>query len=308
MLTLEEMKQRKKELGYTNREISELSGVPFGTVQKIFSGSTERPRFQTMIMLDELLAGPWRDPRSALTRVEYRGTPYQFRRHTEEMRVHETVLAYDAAYEEDLPLQTELPLRKRKKQGEYTVDDYDALPDDRRVELIDGIIYDMAAPTKRHQGLIGAIHNKFYNFLLDHPEKNCEVYLSPVDVQLDADDRTMVQPDLIGLCYHGNSDSRDSDRRRIFGAPDFVMEVLSPSSSSRDCILKLHKYREAGCGEYWIVDAARQRVTVYRFRDPQCRDIPLQYTFDDSIPVAMSEDQLVIDFAQIRRQLHRHFD
>ena len=65
MLTLEEMKERKKELGYTNREISELSGVPFGTVQKIFSGETERPRFQTMIMLDDLLSGPWRDPESA---------------------------------------------------------------------------------------------------------------------------------------------------------------------------------------------------------------------------------------------------
>ncbi len=300
MLTLNEMKERKIELRYTNKEISELSGVPFGTVQKIFSGETEHPRFQTMMMLDALLSGPRLDPRSAWVYAEYSGVPYQYIPRTEEMRMHDTLLAYDAAYEESLPL--------KKKQGEFTVDDYEALPAERRVELIDGIIYDMGAPTTTHQALIGAIHHIFYGFLLEHPEKNCEIFLSPVDVQLDEDDRTMVQPDLAALCYQGENDKRAADLRRICGAPDFILEVLSPGSAGRDCILKLAKYRNAGCGEYWIVDPRTEWVTVYRFKDPACGDAPLQYTFADRIPAAMSGDELYVDFAEIRRQLHRHFD
>ena len=117
----------------------------------------------------------------------------------------------------------------------------------------------------------------------------------------------MVQPDLVGLCYRGPEDPRHVDQRRIFGAPDFILEVLSPSSSSRDCILKLHKYQAAGCGEYWIVDPEHERVTVYRFRDKVLLDAPIQYTFQDQIAVAMSDDQLIIDFAKIRRQLHRYY-
>ena len=302
MLTLEEMKERKKELGYTNREISELSGVPFGTVQKIFSGETERPRFQTMIMLDDLLSGPWRDPESAWVYEEYGGKQYRYIPRTEEMRVHETVLAYDATYEEDLPLQT------KKKQGEFLVEDYEALPEDCRVELIDGIIYDLATPVRVHQALIVALTSAFYQFILEHDDRDCEIFPSPLDVQLDADERTMVQPDLVGLCYRGEDDPRNADHRRIYGAPDFVLEILSPATASRDCILKLHKYSNAGCGEYWIVDPLKERVTVYRFKDPDCRDVPVQYTFEDRIPVAMTGDELLIDFAAIRRQLHRYFD
>ena len=253
MLTLDEMIERKKLLGYSNRDIAAMSGVPLGTVQKIFSGATQKPHLQTMILLDDLLS---KDP---------------------------------------------------KRQGEFTVEDYMALPDDRRVELIDGIIYDMAAPTKLHQSLIGAIFVPFYNYLLEHEDRDCEILLSPVDVQLDADNRTMIQPDLVGLSYRGAEDPRHVDQRRIFGAPDFILEVLSPSSSSRDCILKLHKYQAAGCGEYWIVDPEHERVTVYCFRDKVLLDAPIQYTFQDQIAVAMSDDQLIIDFAKIRRQLHRYY-
>ncbi len=202
----------------------------------------------------------------------------------------------------------ELKYSIMKKQGEFTVDDYQALPKDRRVELIDGVIYDLGVPTTTHQALIGAIHHMFYGFLLEHPEKDCEILLSPVDVQLDEDEQTMVQPDLIGLCHKGEDDRRTADPRRVYGAPDFVLEILSSSTSSRDCILKLSKYRNAGCGEYWIVDPQNERVTVYRFKDSDRRDIPVQYTFKEKVPVAMSGDELFIDFAEIRQQLHRYFD
>lgn len=300
MLTLEEMFKKKKLLGYSNQDIAVMSGVPLGTVQKIFSGATKRPRLQTMIMLDDLLSKDRQSLQSVL--VTGSSGDYFYIPRTEEMQIHETVLAYDAAYEEDLPLQTP------RKQGEFTVNDYLALPDDRRVELIDGIIYDMGAPGTWHQSLIGAVFNQFYNFLLEHEEMDCEILLSPVDVQLDEDDRTMVQPDLVGLCYKGPEDPRHIDHRRIFGAPDFVAEILSPSSASRDCVLKLRKYQAAGCGEYWIVDPERERVTVYRFRDTPFSGVPIQYTFRDQIPVATSGDLLVIDFAAIRRQLRRYYD
>ena len=108
-MTVEEMKQRKKELGYSNEKLSELSGVPLGTVQKVLAGVTRSPRYETLIALERIL-----------------------KKHTD--RIGEA-----------------LPETSEKRQGVYTVEDYYLIPKERRVELIDGVIYDMASPTAIHQ-------------------------------------------------------------------------------------------------------------------------------------------------------------
>ena len=112
-----------------------------------------------------------------------------------------------------------------KKQGEYTIEDYYRIPDEQRVELIDGVIYDMSAPTINHQAVAGMIYLQIANQIRNR-RGGCIPYFSPVDVKLGSDNRTMVQPDVIILC--------DPDQRRrwgIEGAPDFLLEVLSPSTS-----------------------------------------------------------------------------
>ena len=121
---------------------------------------------------------------------------------------------------------------------------------------------------------------------------------APVDVQLDRNDQTMVQPDLIMLC-----DETKNINRCIFGAPDFVVEVLSPSTRSKDTLLKAHKYCDAGCREYWIVDLENEEVIVQDYENER---LNIRYSFDDSIPIAVSGGKCHIDFTRIQQHLTKH--
>lgn len=123
--------------------------------------------------------------------------------------------------------------------GEFTIADYYALPDDKRVELIDGVFYDMASPSLLHQQLLVQLAMQFNQFAQNH--KNCTVCISPCDVRLDRSDRTVVQPDLFVVCR-----PHDRQAKAFDGAPDLTLEILSPSSRQHDMIRKLWKYYEAG--------------------------------------------------------------
>ncbi len=160
-----------------------------------------------------------------------------------------------------------------KRQGEYTLEDYYAIPDERRVELIDGVIYDMAAPTFTHQLFNGKLYHRLESFVSGKKGK-CIPVVSPIDVQLDCDNKTMVQPDVVVVC--------DRDKiinRCVYGAPDFVVEVLSPSSTKRDTAIKLRKYKEAGVREYWMIDPDK-RKSLYtigrRVRFRRCTDLTVK--------------------------------
>ena len=177
-----------------------------------------------------------------------------------------------------------------KAQGEYTLADYYALPDDRRVELIDGVIYDMSSPESIHQILITSIWKDLFNYISDR-KGNCLPMIAPLDVQLDRDDRTMVQPDVLVVC-----DRSKVVRRCVYGAPDFVVEILSPSTWEKDMYVKLGKYESAGVREYWIVDPKKKRVLVYDFEHT---DFPALYTFTDQIPVGIFDGECRVDFASI---------
>ncbi|MCR5160756.1 MAG: Uma2 family endonuclease [Lachnospiraceae bacterium] len=255
-MTIDELKARKKELGYSNRELAELSGVPLGTLQKIFSGATGAPRRAAI---------------EALTRVLQPGnTP------------RESSAAYTVSKSDD-----EIP---SGPQGKYTLKDYYALPDERRAELIDGVIYDLAAPGNLHQAISQQIALQLGQYVSDN-QGSCMIYTAPFDVQLDEDDRTMVQPDVVIVCR------RDRLRRfGCFGAPDLVMEIISPSTARRDMLLKLQKYIHANVREYWIIHPDIRQVTVYRNGE----QLELKsYSFEEKIPVGIWEDKFSVDFAQI---------
>lgn len=176
-----------------------------------------------------------------------------------------------------------------KKQGEYTVEDYVAWPEDQRIELIDGVIYDVAAPTGIHQMIGGEIFVELRNYIRRNNGK-CIPFYSPIDVQLDMDDKTMVQPDILILC-----DRNKFKDGRICGAPDFIVEVLSPSTRKKDMIKKLSKYQAAGVKEYWIVDPQERKVIVYSNMTLEAKDIRI-YPFESKIPVGIYKGECVVDF------------
>ena len=140
----------------------------------------------------------------------------------------------------------------------YTYADYASWGEDARYELIDGIVYSMApGASESHQHASGGLFAQFYAYLQDKP---CKVFHPPFDVCLHAegdDDKTVVQPDLFVVC-----DKSKLDGKRCNGAPDLVIEILSPSSASRDNLLKFNMYMQAGVREYWIVDTHDKIVRV----------------------------------------------
>lgn len=159
----------------------------------------------------------------------------------------------------------------------HTYGDYLLWPEDVRYELIDGAAYLMApAPTLDHQDVAGEIFRQLGNILRGKP---CRAFIAPVDVRLpkaqEADQAidTVVQPDVLVVC-----DPAKLDRRGVRGAPDLVVEVLSPSTASHDQLLKRRVYERAGVPEYWLVHPADRIVSIYRliggeYRKPEIQEL-----------------------------------
>ena len=250
-MNIQEMKEKKKEKGYTNEQIAELSGVPLGTVQKIFGGTTTSPRYDTLKALEKIF----------LPMERYYASV-----------VKDASAAYTV-----------------KRQGEYTVEDYYALPDEQRAELIDGRMYIMAPPSRKHQRISTRLVSIIDRYIEEHKGK-CEVYAAPFAVYLDERSNTYVEPDISVIC-----DPDKLDDRGCKGAPDWIIEIVSPASKKMDYLLKLLKYRFAGVKEYWIVDPEKNRVIVYNFTgDESVND----YTLQDFVKVGIYED-FVIDFGSM---------
>ena len=269
-MTIEEMRKRKEEQKLTYKEISRRSGIPLPTVQKILGGSTQSPRYKTIQALEAVLGDS-----SVYDPLDNKSSSGILR---------ESQAVYGKTSFRSYPL---LP---DKLQGEYTAADLARIPEDIRVELIDGVIYDMASPTGFHQIIAGHLYSILLT-AIQAKKGSCMPFMSPIDVRLDLDDRTMVQPDVIILC-----DKSKYTPRRIEGAPDFIAEVLSPSSKTRDLFIKLNKYRNAGVREYWVIDPIKKSVMTYVFEN---QDDYAYYTFRDHIPVSIYGDELVIDFSRI---------
>ena len=181
-----------------------------------------------------------------------------------------------------------------KKPGEYTLEDYYALPDEQRVELIDGAFYDMASPSSIHQLISGKIFKCFDDYI-EQNRGDCIALYAPLDVQLDCDDKTMVQPDVMIVC-----DREKLKEHAVYGAPDLVIEVLSKSTRKKDCCKKLEKYVEAGVREYWMVDPDKKKVVVYTMDEEEWVTI---YGFDDIVPVGIFNGKCKVDFAQIEKSV-----
>ena len=257
-MTIEQMKKKKLELGLTAEMIADQSGVPVSTVRKIFSGATKAPRKLTIDAIAKVLNSAGEAGHN----------------HGEDASGYH----HGAAYEQI----ESIPESVKEPSADY---------EERRAELIDGVFYDMAAPSLRHQSILLSLAIQFRECIKEHHQA-CEVYIAPCDIRLDKDDYTMVQPDLFVICG-------EYDRNALCyeGAPDLAIEILSPATRSKDMLLKLFKYHQAGVREYWIVDPKFNKVTVHYF-DTEEYD-PKQYSFEDIVPIEISGRQCSIDFKKI---------
>lgn len=172
----------------------------------------------------------------------------------------------------------------------YTIEDIYDLPEGTRAELIDGQIYYQASPGRTHQAISGGLYATIYNHIAAHGG-DCEVFPAPFDVFLNGDESECYIPDISIIC---NPDILKE--KGCFGAPDWIIEITSPSTSSRDYILKLAKYQAAGVREYWIVNPQKRAIVVYDFRGDDF--IPQLYTFNDTVKVNIY-DNLEIDFTTL---------
>lgn len=300
LMTVAEMQQYKKETGLSYEEISERSGVPLGTVQKVISGTTKSPRYRTLSALEKCFLNIARE-RSENTDISPGGSIYEKRKRDISGRAGSIGILADASsvYQADSDNDGEYGLRKRAQRdprGGFTLKDYLEQPAERRVELIDGIFYDMAAPTTVHQMICSELYLAFAEYIRSNKGK-CEVFFAPIDVQLDEDDRTVVQPDLCAIC-----DSARIRKDRIYGAPDLIVEITSPATRRNDMTLKMWKYSHAGVREYWIVDPENLKIIVYDYE----HDLQMTvYSFHDKIPVNIYEGKLQIDFEKIWERIQR---
>jgi len=175
------------------------------------------------------------------------------------------------------------PIEKHPVENQlYTCDDYYSWDDDRRWELIDGSAYLMSpSPTWKHQGILVGLTKQFAVFLEGKP---CNVFVTPFDVRLNADtkDDTVVQPDLLIVC-----DKSKLDAKGCNGAPDMVVEILSPSTLRRDRLIKLNLYQKAGVREYWIVDPESLTVSVHILENGKYT--VTAYGDEDTAPVSVLE-------------------
>ena len=272
-MTIQDMIQKKKELGYSNQQIADMSGVPLGTVQKLFSGITTSPRFSTLQALSKVFE-------------EHKDIYYPDNSSAQDNMVAES----SSAYSLDYLISKQIAGTKPGSIGNKRFEDYMSLPEGARIEMIDGRFYNKAAPTFAHQRIAGMIFNAFENFINENGGP-CIPSIAPTDVQLDCDDKTMVQPDVLIVC-----DRDKIIRERVVGAPDLLVEVLSPSNWYMDCVIKLKKYKNAGVREFWIVVPDQQRVLVYNFEE---NAESTEYTFEDKVPVAIWQDKCEVDFKKI---------
>ena len=258
-MTIQEWKEQCSKMGYTAREISDLSGVPIETVRAVVWG-TEIPKFKLWERLDETL-----------------------KQATSNM-IREEAVAY---YVQD-------------DEREYAIEDYLAIPNGIRVELIDGKIYDMATPTTIHQALLVKLVTQLENYIIKN-KGQCVSFVAPLDVKLGEDNKTMVQPDIFVVC-----DRDKLNKGNIIDCvPDFVIEILSPSTRYKDSGLKMNKYKDTGVKEYWLVDLEQKRVVVYEFAHTA---IPQIYGFDSKVPVGIFGNQCEVDFTEIYQEIKFMFE
>lgn len=176
----------------------------------------------------------------------------------------------------------------------YTYTDYMSHSENERIEIIAGHIYAMTpAPSRVHQEIISNLVIEIGNYIKTN-KGNCKVYPAPFDVFLIDDDlnncKNIVQPDISVIC-----DKNKLTDKGCVGAPDMIVEVVSPYNPNSDYIRKLNLYDQYKVREYWIVNPLNQSILIYKLDENMSYAAPEAYTFKDKVKVGIYEN-LEIDF------------
>ncbi len=291
-MTVEELKARKKKLKLTTKELAYRADLPVGTVSKIFTGETKNPSFLTIEKLDAALEKE--EKLARLQAYEAAMTQY-FKEHPEDagnqkkfeaiyrsrLHLNNEPICYAKPMDDDLEIRDNLALQLRPMIASDLTD----LGEKKAYQLIDGqlIVAEMAGVS--HQRMVRHIGRQIDQFISDNGG-GCEVFDVGVNVYLDADEFTLVIPDIAVVC----NPSVINDKG-VWGAPDWIIEVVSASTRKIDYHKKLHKYMDSGVREYWIVDIDRQMVTVCVNGEPMQVII---YGFNQGVPVTIYDKKLII--------------
>lgn len=169
------------------------------------------------------------------------------------------------------------------KDHKMTAEEYFSTPEtNKHMELRDGVLIEFATPTPEHQDIAGGLYAEIRSFIRTNGG-SCKPFISPLDVKLD--DYNVVQPDVFVIC-----DPSKYDDKRCYGAPDWVIEVLSTNRKD-DLVDKFVLYQKFGVREYWIIDPKNEKTLVYFFEKS---DFPNIYTFDTDIPVGIYDGKLTV--------------
>lgn len=266
------LKERKEELQLTTEQLADATHIPTGVINRLLRGEMNSPSPEILRALEQILFSE---------QPHFSDADQTSDCHTASI-MRESVPAYQFSPSTSI--------------GPYTIEDYLALPDDVRAELIDGNIIYMEAPTVTHQDFLFEAAVALHSYIKEN-SRSCKVFVAPLDVQLDCDDKTIVQPDIIVVCSHDKI-----TEKRIYGAPDLCIEIISPSTRSHDMITKLRKYKTAGVREYWMVDTRRKQIICYFF---ESEISPVIYPFETPVPVHIFDGKLTIDFSELEAGLNK---
>lgn len=278
MLSLDEMKSLRKKNNMSYEEIARASGVSISSVQKIFGSDDANPRIST------------------LKKLSLAFIPDKI------YELHDSKPRYNIFGKGKILSGS---LDSMNMQSGYTYEDYLAmeLPEGKRVEVIDGVIYDLAAPSSTHQAI--SMHlSTFLSNELRKRKKRCLTFVAPFDVRLDFEDgpTTVVQPDILVKC--SDDIKIDEDGNELPWVPRFVIEILSPSTRSKDMFIKTKKYKESGVVEYWMIDDKAKQVVKYNF-DKESIEI---FGFDKKIGIDIFDGDIKIDMKELQDFLDEYAD
>lgn len=182
-------------------------------------------------------------------------------------------------------------------QGSYTYADYLLWQFEERVELLRGRIRQMAAPSTKHQVLVTRITRLFANALWKSP---CQVFVAPFDVRLtrfhplkNKEVTTVVQPDLCVIC-----DPTKLDKRGCVGAPELIVEIISPGNSRTEMRDKFDLYQEAGVLEYWVVSPIEHTIQIWKLNEAG-QYIGLPYNVEGDLVTTPLVPKLEVDVTEL---------
>lgn len=259
-MDIKNLKMRKKALKLTNQNIADLTDIPVSTINKIFSGATKSPRYDTLLAIEDVI-GKKEMESDEITRYEYGKCM-------------------------DNPMMVKETSNYAFTSRRYTEKDLDQLPPGSFAELMDGVLYFKGMPSLTHERIICRMTKKINDYIEKH-HGSCEVFSSHYAMRLrDADakgDETNVMlPDIMVVC---NPDILTEEL--CDGPADWIVEVVSPYNAKNDYQKKSYHYRKGGIREYWIVDPQKRIVTVFDYESEQMtqQEGITIYSFEEQIPV-----------------------